>query len=99
MPGAKPARLFLETLASPLAAASGYRMKADDKVCSQLCAFSRLLYTMLIEPSPGLLIETNVLSEFVCMLFAFIQAYSVLLLVHVCMKICRTRFTWADVAV
>ncbi len=28
---------------------------------------------MLIEPSHGLLIETDVLSKFVCMLFAFTQ--------------------------
>jgi len=54
---------------------------------------------MLIEPSHGLLIETDVLSKFVCMLFAFSQAYSILLLVYSCMRVCRILFTGADVAV
>ena len=74
-------------------------MKPHSNVHFQLCAFSRLLYTMLVEPRHELLFAMDVLSNFVCMLFAFTQAYSVLLLVYVCMILCQIQFTWADIAV
>ncbi len=54
---------------------------------------------MLVEPRHELLFAMDVLSNFVCMLFAFTQAYSVLLLVYVCMILCQIQFTWADIAV
>ncbi len=67
---------------------SCFRTPAYHDVHFQLCAFSRLQYTLLIEPSHGLLVEVDALNNFVCMLCPFTQAYSVLLMVYVCMNIC-----------